>query len=195
MLPYPLTPQSFCSLIITDTAEQSCEFFLPSNSTCLNQKIMTNQPIVVEAGKTYHLQRDLLSALELSKVLYHADMAIHVAPEEPCRNSNTTCMVQWWKKSRPGKLDHGEGKLTKPANGQLIYTASKKEQRHRPTAAITPSSSFNLFMTEKQVDQRSSIILPHFKAQNDVHDDHHSMIDTNQPPGFDSDDPDADLEI
>jgi hypothetical protein len=182
MLPYPLTISPSFSVVITDTAEQSAMFLLDDSVISLNEDIILKNRISLQSGHVYCLQRDIVSDVELAKILYNVDLTIHVAPDQAV-NSNSSCLVQWWRKTKSGKVESGQGRLVK-SNDQLLYTARKKEV---PTITSIPSSTFNLFTSEKQNEQKSSLVLPYFKAQQDP--------DLSSVPGFDSDDPDADLDI
>lgn len=182
LLPFPLTVPPSYAVIITDCYEQSAEFFLDSSVISLNLDIMLKKEFSILGGLVYCLQRDLIDELRLARILYNADMAVHVKPDVAI-NSDSSCIVQWWRKSKSGKAECGQGRLTL-SNGQLCYCAEKEKS---PIYKAVPSSTFSLFASEKQNDKKSSLIHPLFQARMSFNDD--------AKPGFDSDDPDADLDL
>lgn len=186
-LPFPLNPPNGHTVLITDTAQQSstfleldCEIHYHSKSLLLN-----TTSVQLVSNEVNHIQRDLLTELTLSKLLYNVDMAIHLSPNSSTTiNSAESCRVEWWRKSRSGKVETGRGVLKK-ANNQLVYTSDKQSTQ---PASMVPSSTFNLSMTERQVEQRaSSAFAPHSTLTVNLED--------GPLPGFDSDDPDADLDL
>ena len=144
-----------------------------------------------------HIQRDLVSDTDLARLMYGLDMAIHFAPiDDNVINSDEACRVQWWRKSRSGKVETGQGFLKK-AHNQLLYTVDKPgkpQQQTQPPAM--PTSTFNLFISnDRQSEQKASVVLPHFKAQQQQQPDGADSGVQGPLPGFESDDPDADLDI
>ena len=199
-LPFPLNPPNACTVLLTDTAEQSHHFLSLDHTIHSHSKhiLLETTPLKLLPGELNHVQRDLLSDLHLAKLSYAIDMAIHLAPmDDNTINSQEACRVQWWRKSRSGKVETGQGFLKK-ANNQLIYTTIKPGQ---PTTTSTPppslpTSTFNLFMNDRQSEQKASVVLPHFKAQKHQKESFGGEAGVQGPlPGFDSDDPDADLDI
>lgn len=196
-LPFPLNSPTGSTVLLTDTAQQSCKFLCLDNTIHSHNKaiLLKQGPITLVPKEINHVQRDLLTDLELARLMYGVDMAIHIGSlHENKVNSEESARLQWWRKSRSGKVEIGHG-VIKRANNQLIYTADKtSQQAPTTTTSAMPSSTFNLFINDKQSEQKASVMLPHFKAQRESFSDEQAGVQ-GPAPGFDSDDPDADLDI
>jgi hypothetical protein len=153
--------------------------------------LLQDDTIVCPPAGVYYVQRDLFpTSTLLDRLLYHFDMAVHVGPVEGHINSDTRCAVSWWRRTGSGRVDIGDGIIsTDRVGGQLQYREldGKLEKSKDAKAAAMPTSSFNLFLSERQREQKETVVLPHFKAQGDA------VQQTSMD--YDSDDPDADLEI
>lgn len=193
-MPFPLAPPSASStVLVTDTCEQSCKLLDLEDVHCLNDGIFLNGNVLLKAGCINTLQRDLLTDLQLHKLYYHADMILNINPYESI-NSSSSCRVEWMKKTKSGKVEQGEGVLKRGSDGVLLYTSMDKIlPSNANNNQSQPSSTFNLYANKRQSEQRASVILPHYKAQQlDIVE--MKCANTGEP-GFDSDDPDADLEF
>jgi hypothetical protein len=149
--------------------------------------------ITLIPGQPNRIQRDLLpSPLHLARLLYPVDMALHIDPvDDAACNSECECRVQWWRRSRSGKLESGRGfiKLASGSN-QLVYV--KDVDGAVTGGGALPQSTFNLFASsERQREQRAEVMLPHYRAQREQDEE----VTAGGEPGFDSDDPDADLDF